>query len=508
MKVTRKLKFAKKYISNSLFININYFKEIFSNDETIRYRYIENETENSTIFSIKAQLIYTESMVDNQFIIDNIITPLTESKQIYIDSQETIIEQLANRVIVANDVKVSSNIDKLTQAVVCGNTVLLLEGSNEALIIDTQGWKSRSIEEPEAEKTLRGPKEGFTEAIMINVSMVKRKLQTPNLKFEFDEIGLQTKTKVALCYVKGIVNEGILIELRKRLQDIEIDGIFDSGYIQELIKDEPLSPYKTIGTTERPDVVAAKILEGRIALLVDGTPVALTIPHLFIEYFQSPDDYYKNFYYSSFNRLMRIAAYFISFALPALYIAITTYHQEMIPTPLLLNIFNARQGIPFPAILEALLLLFAFEVLRETGTRMPTYIGQAMSIVGALVLGQAAVEARFVSAPMVIVIAMSGITGLMLPALTGSMILLRVFLIFVSSLLGMYGFVFGLAAVLIHLLNLRSFGVPYMTNINIMDLKNLQDTAVRMPWWFMKNRPEFIAIRNKKRQNAGRVNPK
>lgn len=231
--------------------------------------------------------------------------------------------------------------------------------------------------------------------------------------------------------------------------------------------------------------------------------MALTIPHLFIEYFQANEDYYINFYFSSISRLLRILGFMITVSVPAVYVALVTFHQEMIPTPLLLSISAARQGVPFPTIVETILLLFVFEMLRETGTRMPTNIGQALSIVGALVLGQASVEAKIVSAPVVIVVALSGITGLMIPRIKGAAIILRFVFLLLSAFLGLYGFIFGITGLLLHLCELRSFGIPYMLHLTSLDPEDLKDTAIRAPWWYMKYRPRLIAANNRVRQAIG-----
>jgi spore germination protein KA len=339
---------------------------------------------------------------------------------------------------------------------------------------------------------------------MVNLTLIRRKLETPNLKFKFMTIGVQSHTKVCVCYLDGIANQKILNELYNRLNSIEIDGILDSGYLQEMIKDSQFSPLRTIGNTERPDTVAAKLMEGRIAIIVDGTPEVLTVPYLFVEYFQASDDYYINFYFSSITRLLRILAFVLTTTSPAFYLALMVYHQEMIPTPLILSISSARQGVPFPSIVELLLLLIVFELLRDAGTRVPTNIGQALSIVGALVLGQASVEAKIVSAPVVIVVAISAITNLVLPRIVGTTIILRLVLLLLSSILGLYGLIFGMDGFMHHLCELLSFGVPYMLHLTSFELEDLQDTIIRSPWQYIKLRPKLITENNRLRQSRKR----
>jgi len=300
-----------------------------------------------------------------------------------------------------------------------------------------------------------------------------------------------------------MASEKILTELVERLDKIDIDGVLDSNYIQELIKDEPLSPFKTIGNTERPDVVAAKLLEGRFAVIVDGSPSALTLPFLFIEYFQVNEDYYQNYIFSSINRLLRIIAAYITISTPAFYVGLTTYQQEMIPEELLFSISASRRGVPFPTIVEAVVMILIFELLREAGTRMPESIGQTVNIVGALVLGQAAVEARFVSSPIIIVTALTGITGLITPKIKGPIISLRFILLFLSAVLGLYGYTFGVMGLFIHLFSMRSFGIPYMLRLGSLRPEDVKDTVVRAPLWFMYFRPQLLSPRNPLRRSKG-----
>jgi spore germination protein KA len=481
-----------------LALNVQMFKNIFENDDTFTIRYVRNIRRSD----LECCLLLIDGMVKKEIVEEAIVKPII--KGTVTSRFANIIEYLEESLVAASRVEKAKNVKRLVKAIVRGDAVLLAEGASEALIVDSKGWKSRPITEPESEKVIRGPREGFTEPLLINLSLIRRKLETPNLKFKFMTLGVQTQTKICVCYLEGIVNPGILKELYGRLQNIHMDSILDSGYIQEMICDSPLSPFKTVGSTERPDVVAGKILEGRVAVLVDGTPVALTVPHLFIEDFQANEDYYINFYYSSIGRMLRILGFIISISIPAVYVALLTFHQEMVPTPLLLSISAARQGVPFPTIVETILLLLIFEILRETGIRMPSNIGQALSIVGALVLGQASVEAKIVSASVVIVVATTGITGLMIPKIKSVTIIMRGILLLLSAFIGLYGFTFGIVCILLHLCQLRSFGVPYLTPVISYDPESYVDTAIRMPWWYMKFRPEFLAGKNFIRQSTER----
>lgn len=487
-------------LSHKLESNIKMFDEIISDDDTLIKRFIGNQINPK----IRGCILFFEGMVDKEIINENIIQPFVQNS--LLKSENNLIDSVKDQVMIAHNIEKTTDMNKIINSIYNGDSIFLLEGFSEALIILTKGWETRSIEEPETERVLRGPREGFTESLLINLSLIKRKLRTPDLKIKSRVIGEKSGTKVCVCYIKGIANQKILNELNQRLDRIEIDGVMDSGYIQELIRDSPYTPFKTVGSTERPDIIAAKLLEGRIAIIVDGTPVVLTVPHIFIEYFQSNDDYYTNFYFSSIGRMIRILGFILTISVPAIYVAITTYHQEIIPTPLILNISAAREGVPLPTIVEVFVMLLMFEILRETGLRMPMFMGQALSIVGVLVIGQAAVDAKFVSAPMVIVVAFTGITGLMITRLKGPVILVRVIFLFLAGTLGLYGYIFGVAGLLIHLFELRTFGIPYMYKLMFLNPEeDVKDTVIRAPWWHLKYRPKLIAV-NRVRNKINRGN--
>lgn len=481
-------------LSKVLDDNIFQFKKIFHDDDTFMTRTFANLQQSQAKFCV----LYIDGMVDPEMANKAIMEPIIQST--LPKNYEGNIDAILNQVILSNNAEKSRDTEKLITSILRGESVLLMDNCDEALIIGTKGWKSRTITEPDSEKIIRGPREGFVEPILVNLSMIRRRLGTPDLKFKSLTIGVQSKTKISVCYIDGIVNQKILEEVLQRLDKINLDGIIDSGYLAELIKDASYSPFKTIGSTERPDVAAARLLEGRIILIADGSPVVLTLPFLIEEYFQADEDYYINYYYSSISRILRMLGFIITVTSPAIYVALMTFHQEMLPTPLIISIFAARQGVPFPTTIEILAMLVVFELLREASIRMPSNIGQALNIVGVLVLGQVAVQAKLVSAPVIIVIALSGITGLMTPRIKGPVLLLRLILILLSGLIGLYGLIFGIMGIIIHLCSIRSFGIPYMMSFTSLKLEDLKDTTIRAPLWFMKNRPKFISGENKVRQ--------
>lgn len=472
-------------IQKKLDRNIQIIKEIFNEDGTLIKRNIQNQNNSK----VKCCVFFIDGMVDNIRIDEYVIKPIITA-----DSSafgRNIVSDIRTKVVVSNDVKESESIDEIVKSVLYGDTIVFVDGFTSALIISTKGWETRSIAEPDTEKALRGPREGFTETILTNLSMLRRKILTPDLKFKFRTIGTRSNTKACVCYLESLADESVLTELNKRLDKIEMDGILDVNYFVELIKDAPWSPLKTIGISERPDVIASKLLEGRIAVFLDGTPVVVTVPFLFIENFQANDDYYLNFFYSSIGRLLRVLCFLLSISIPAVYVAFTAFHREMIPTDLALSIVEAHKGIPFPTVVECVIMLIIFEIIREAGIRMPSSIGQALSIVGALVIGQAAVEAKFISAPMVIIVAFTAITSLINPTIKGTTIYLRFFFLFAASLLGLYGYAFAFIIFLIYIFSMQSFGVIYTSHLTSGKFERTKDTAIRAPWKYLTNRPIF-----------------
>lgn len=484
-------------ISTSLNRNIDVLKEIFRDDETIVFREFEN-AEND---NIKCFITYLDYMVKVDSINEFIIKPIVEST--LKTNESDLLNTIIKKALLNCDIEILLDGLRLSEYLINGYTLLFIEGITSAIAINTKGFKVRGIEESPSETLVRGPREGFTETIGVNLTLLRRRLKTPDLTFKFREIGSRTKTRICISYIKGVAQESIIAELEKRLNKIDNDGVLDSGYIEELIKDAPYLPFRTIGVSERPDVISGKLLEGRIAIFCDGSPGVLTLPYIFMEAFQSPEDYYNNFIYSSINRLLRWFGYFLTTSVPAIYTALITFHQELIPTQLILSVAQARQGVPFPTIVEALGMLLIFEILREAGLRMPKPIGQAVSIVGALVLGDAAVTARLVSAPMVIIAALTGISSFLIPQTLSTMVV-RVILLLLSSLMGLYGYMYGILGLTICLMSIRSFGVPYMLNIGsgTINFGTIKDTAIRAPLWSMSTRPKFIAKDNARQKGV------
>lgn len=470
-------------LTDSLEENIARMQALFAQDNTFVTRIVENHTAPG----LRCAVFFFDGMVKNLAINQSIIAPI----QAWQGTADAKI--LAEQVIAINDSRVEPDIQKMLSAFLYGDTVILTENDPHPVVVNTKGFSLRSTGEPENETVLQGPREGFTEGFMGNLSMIRRRLRNPHLKFAFQTVGSVTHTTVCLCYLDGICDPSVITEWKNRLSAYEIDGVMDANYLCESLRDNRLSPFPTLGTTERPDVVAARLLEGQAALIIDGTPVALTAPYGLQQSFQSSDDYYRSFFYTGLARILRFAGFALSILIPALYVSVMLYHQEILPTRLLFAIAAARQGVPLPTLFETILLLLVFEILKEAGARTPGAIGQTMSIVGGLVLGQAAVSARFVSAPIVIVVAVAGVLGLLTPKLTTAGMICRFFLLFCGAVLGLYGIFFGCALLLSHLCTLRSFGIPYLLNLLPRVHAHTEDAYWRAPWYQMRKSGRFVA---------------
>ncbi len=455
-------------------------------------------------------VIYVDGLVDdltvNPHIFQTLIIELPKiTESVTGKLRPNIMGGLAEHLLTVGEVASEHKVDSIITAILSGKTAILLDKETKALIVDTRGWATRGIEEPPAESVIRGPREGFTETLRLNTALIRRKIRSSDLKIESMNIGAKSKTDVAITYLKDVVNPEIVKEVKERLSRIDIDSVLESGYLEELIEDNPLSPFPQIHSTERPDKVVANIMEGRVAILVDHTPFVMIVPSLFLQFFQSAEDYYERSMASTLLRFTRMIAFMISVTLPGFYVAAISFHQEMIPFPLALSIAAGREGVPFPAFIEAILMGLVFEILREAGVRLPKPVGQAVSIVGALVIGDAAVAAGIVSPIMVIIAALTAISSFALPnySMIIALTAIRFILTVLAAFAGFYGVSFGLLAVFIHLVSLRSFGVPYLSPIAPMDISELKDSAVRVPWWLMFTRPQLIAKRNFMRVKKG-----
>lgn len=457
---------------------------------------------------VKLALIYIDGLTDKKLIHDHIIRPIQSEHVVksYSDklAPDNALSVLKEHITSPSEVSEATDLTQAFKRVLSGDTALLIDGEEKILIYGTRAWDKRGVDEPETEAAVRGPREGFTETMRTNTSLLRRRIRHEKLRLETMKAGRRTGTDIVLAYIDDIVNPRTLEEVRLRVAAIDTDAILESGYIEEFIEDVPTSVFPQIEHTERVDKAAAAILEGRIVIIIENTPFTLIIPTTFFSFIQASEDYYERPFVAMALRVLRLFVLNIALLLPAFYVAVITFHQEMLPTALLISVAAAREGIPFPAVAEALLMETTFEVLREAGVRLPKTVGQAVSIVGGLVIGDAAIRAGLVSPAMVIVVAATAISTFAIPAFNASITLrmLRFPLIILGSVMGLYGVIFGLLIILIHLAGLQSFGVPYLTPLVHGTPGDMIKTFARPPWWMAKQRPHLLGIKERKRQAA------
>jgi len=485
-------------IDKNLENNISAIKNILGLNDDVKYREIDVFCQRT----INVFIVFIDGLVKEKYIKDHIVKSLMEPDFINSNSIELdLLTSIKKRILSTATLQETQAMDVAVEYILAGETVIFIDGYDSALSVSTQGYEARKVEEPDTESSVRGPREGFNEVLKVNTSLIRRKIINPNLVFEGMKLGKQTKTNIRIGYIKGIANPKVIEEVKNRLGRIDTDVILESGYIEQFIEDHPYSIFPTIANSEKPDKIAAKILEGRVAIFCDGTPFVLTVPHLFVETLQVGEDYYSRPYLSSLIRLLRLLCLFLTIASPGLYIALTTYHHEMVPALLLTSMAAAEEKVPFPTFIEAMLMAVVFEILREAGVRMPRPVGAAISIVGALVIGEAAVQAGFVSAPMVIVIALTGICGFVVSALNDANILSRFLIMLLAGALGLYGILMGFLMILGHMCSLRSFGTPYLTPQAPIVWSEWKDSIIRLPLWFLKSRPQSITWQESKKQS-------
>ncbi|CAB1253192.1 Spore germination protein KA [Ruminococcaceae bacterium BL-6] len=481
---------ADRKVSEKLSDNLDFIKSQLGDSGDVKvheFRFGEN-------YEFGGALIFIDGLVNMDYITQGIMRPIISfpySKTPLKKGPGHGIDQISKTVLCSGDIETKQYLGELISGILAGDTIFLADSFQQGLVISTKGWDKRGVTEPETESVVRGPREGFTENFRTNTALIRRKIKSPKLRMEHMTIGRKTQTSVCIAYLDGIANDRVTQQVRSRLKQLDIDSVLDSGYLEEYIEDAPFSIFATVGYSEKPDVIASKILEGRTAILVDGSPFVLTVPFLFVEAFQTAEDYYVRSIYSSIMRLLRFFSYLIAIFAPAIYIALTTFHQELIPTTLLMTIASAREGTPFPAFVEAFVMVLSFEILREAGLRLPRPVGQAVSIVGALVMGDAAVSAGIVGAPMVITVAITAVAGFIIPEQNDTISILRLIMMILSAALGGYGIAMGFLGILIHLGSLQSFGIAYFNAF--FPTRDMEDTFIRMPLWAMVKRPTRIA---------------
>ena len=453
----------------------------------------------------KFAMIYIRGLVDDSQLNNNILRILElNKKEIKTDLFNTIYEEM----IALTEIKKSKEVNKIVKAILEGDTAFLLNECDQAILLGTSGGKFREISEPESEAVIRGSRSGFVENLKFNIALLRREIKDPNLRINIMEVGESSNQKVAICHVEGHAKPEIVDEVVRRLETIKIDFAPDSGFIEQWIEDSNLSPFPQILDTERPDRLAYNLLKGKIGIIIEGSPFALLMPITLGDSLKSIEDYNQRWLVSSLLRLLRLLSFYMTIFLPALYVALVSYHPELIPSQLLFTIAASREGVPFPSLIEAVVIVIFYEILLEAGTRLPRRIGQTIGIVGGIVIGEIAVQAGIVTPLMVIVISLTAISAFTLPnySLSIGLRIIRFGTIFAATILGLYGIILVFIMIHIHFANLKSIGIPYSAPFAPNYLSDLQNVIIRAPITTLtKHQPQpFLEPEENTQKNNGR----
>ena len=470
--------------------NIEYLKELLKDNYDVIFRTFN-------VGEWKAAIVYIDGMADKLLLDRYVLEPLMLcSKEIEKP------EQIKDNILSVSDMHEVEKLSEGVNSALSGETLMFIDDLSCAYIIATRLWPARGVSDPSGETVIRGSRDGFTETVRFNTALIRRRIRDTRLRLIPKAIGTRSKTDVAIMYIEDIVNKEVLQELKLRIDKINIDAVFDSAYIEQLIEDNKYSPFPQIQSTERPDVVASALYEGRVALLVDNSPFVIIVPATLPNLFQSPDDYYQRWMHGSMVRFIRMVSLLVSLTAPSLYVAITSFQPDIIPTKLAYAIAASREGVPFPAFIEAIIMELFLALLMEAVVRLPRPIGATIGIVGGLVIGQSAVSAGIVSPIMIIIVAITAITTFVTPnyEITTAFRLVRFLLIIASAIVGLYGIVIGLILLLIHLVRMKSFGIPYLAPAVDTNMSDLKDTYIRAPISKLKERPKYMKTADKIRQ--------
>lgn len=485
----------KENVVDEIFLNLDetktYLKDLFKDNSDIVFRefIVQNK---------KCLITYVDGMASKDLINDFVMeTLLNNNNENFIDLNGNLEQMLT-----VSDMKSEQSLKNVVISILSGETAIFIDGRSDAYIIATRSWPNRGVSEPSGESVIRGSRDGFTETIRFNTALIRRRIRDTRLKIESKTIGVRSKTDIAIVYIDDIVNKNILNDVKDKLENINIDAILDSGYIEQLIEENKWSIFPQVQATERPEVVSSSIYEGKICIIVDNSPFVLVVPSTFPNLFQTPDDYNLRWIYSSFSRIIRFFAIIISLVLPSLYVAITSFHTSIIPTKLAYSIASARRGIAFPPIFEAIIMEVFLAFLLEAIVRLPKAIGSTIGIVGGLIIGQAAVSAGLVSPVMIVVVALTIISGFMSPnyEVTLSIRIFRILYILMAGIIGFYGIILGTFVFLTYLLNMDSFGIPYLSPVVNMRKRDFKDIFLKYPLYMFKERPKYMHTQDKRRQ--------
>ncbi len=437
-------------------------------------------------------LIFAKDIVSKNEIGELVLKPLQEF-------DGTVDEQNLFDVFLSPEKSKLTDVEKVADDVVLGNAVLLCDEVPSAFSFGLKHFEQRAITEPPTSTVIKGPREGFVESLPVNIGLMRRKIKSPDLRFENVSVGKYSKTPVAICYIHGIADEKLVERVKNKISLIDIDAVLDSSYISKFLGGHKTSVFKQLGNTEKPDILAAKILEGRVAVLVDGSPIALTVPYLLIEDFQSPNDYYGSAYSATFARILRLISVAIAVLIPAFFVASELYHLQLIPLSFLLTIVNSIKGIPLSPSYEMIFTLLIFEILNEASVRMPKYVGMVVSIVGGLVLGETAVNAGIISAPALMIVALSGICLYTVPELEKTFSMIRLVFLVAAGCFGAYGLLVCISILTIYLVTFENYETPLCAPFSPLVKEDLKDGFYKGFYIDQTHRPKSFNLKNSRR---------
>lgn len=464
---------------------ISLFKNEFdsSADLTIREFYIGKT---------KACVITMEGMVDKETLAESVIIPIMRSNLEDMSSQDKY-EYLKDHVISSVEQTEAETYKDAFFLAMSGFALIVIDECSKILCIGVQGFAFRGVSEPNTELTQRGSRESFVEPLRVNMSLIRRRMKNPCLKFENMKVGKLSHTEVSLCYLTNVVSEDILNKVRKSIKNIDIDTVLAAGYISPFLKEsKKLSLFSNIGISERPDTVCGKISEGRIVIIIDGTPNVLVVPYLFTEYFQTFDDYAVEPYFATFIRWLKYLSFFLAMLLPGLYVAVGMFNQELLPIELLIRIVSSVSQTPFSILTETLMVHFMYEIMREAGLRLPRPLGHAISIIGALVIGDTAVSAGLIGAPSLMVVALTALSSYVVPNLYEPIAILRLVFILIGGTTGIWGIMLLLSAILINICSKSNFGIPFLSPISPFNFFDMRDTLIRASWKILSKKTNRV----------------
>ena len=452
-------------------------------------------------FDRKVTICYIVDIIDNILLNDTLIEPLLEYEP---EENELPLTALKEKILSANKIETFTELNLAIDKLVCGNALILIDGESEIISCDIEKITVRAVTEPPTSVVIKGPREGFNESIKYNLALIRKRVKSNDLVVKNLEIGKLTKTQVSVVYFDSVVDKKIVKQILKKLNNIEIDGVVDSHYLISYLQKNPKSLFKQVGDAEKPDILVGKMLEGRVGILVDGSPIALTLPFILIEDLQNSDDYYSQPIRVGFVRILRFVGVVLAVLLPGVYVALEKFHYKILPTEFLVTIINTTQGIPFSPFIELLFVVLLFEILYESNLRMPQYFGMAMSIVGALILGETAVNAGLVSPPAVMIVALSGITFYIIPSQAAQFSILRLLGLIVGATIGLYGILLFAVFILSYLSSFDSYGSAYLAPAAPFIPSDQKDFYMRKPINEMKTRPKSIANNKSKLDRRGK----